>query len=194
MTKDDIEEVVSLFAEAFADSALYCYVAPDKTERLVMIRSVFRFRFQGILEHAVADLALENGVVAGVAAWDPPEDTPVNIEEAVQRINKALNGFSAKSIRRWGKFHRILFSSFARVMPPYWDLGPIAVKPGFRGKGIGSTLIRKQLAVIDAEKFPVILGTQDRRNLDIYGHFGFKVISRDLVEAPDFFTYVMARG
>jgi GNAT superfamily N-acetyltransferase len=193
MVNGDIEEVVSLFTEAFADSALYCYILPDRIERLDLIRSVFRFRFQGILEHAVADLALTNDVIAGMAAWDPPGDVRVDIEGAVQRLNEALSGFPAKALRRWEKFHRVLFSSFARVMPPYWDLGPIAVKPGFQGKGIASVLLRKQLAVIDAEKFPAILGTQDRRNLNIYGRFGFKLISQDLVEAPDFFTYVMAR-
>jgi GNAT superfamily N-acetyltransferase len=194
MTQGDVEEVVSLFTEAFADSALYCYISPDRSERLDMIRSVFRFRFQGILENAVADLALENGVIAGMAAWDPPGDAIVDIGGAAQRLNEALNGFPAKSLRRWEKFHRILFSSFARIMPPYWDLGPIAVKPDFQGKGVGSILIRKQLAVIDAEKLPAILGTQDRRNLDIYGRFGFKTVSRDFVEEPNLFTYVMVRA
>jgi GNAT superfamily N-acetyltransferase len=72
-------------------------------------------------------------------------------------------------------------------------MGPIAVRPEAQGKGAASALLRKRLAEIDGAGLPCLLGTQDKKNLAIYNHYGFKLVRKDpLVE--NVFTYAMTRS
>jgi ribosomal protein S18 acetylase RimI-like enzyme len=191
----DIPEAVSLVSAAFADSsALYNYLTKDRNERLKMLNAVFNFRIRGIMEHAAAvDLAVENGKMLGFAAWDRPSEDKLDVEEVVKHISAALADWPEETLEKWKRFHRVLFTAFGRVRQPYWDMGPIAVHPDAQGRGVCSALLRKQLAVIDTEGLPCILGTQDDKNTAIYRRFGFEIVSRDPVSAPELFTYIMRR-
>jgi predicted N-acetyltransferase YhbS len=52
---------------------------------------------------------------------------------------------------------------------PLWLVGPIAVVPERRGKGIARAMLRRALAAIDETGIPAVL----IGDLDYYGPFGF---------------------
>jgi ribosomal protein S18 acetylase RimI-like enzyme len=189
---EDFDDLVSILAAAFANSALYTYISPDRIERQKMLKDIFSFRVRNALDHGITDAALEDGVILGMAAWDAPGGE-IDVEKIVSMLRTPLEKYPAAIQERWEQFHRVLFASFAAALrQPFWDIGPVAVRPEAQGKGIASALLRKRFEEIDAAKLPCLLGTQDKRNLDIYSRYGFKTVSSDVV-TDGLFTYVMIR-
>lgn len=57
-----------------------------------------------------------------------------------------------------------------------WYLNNMVVSAEFRGKGLGSSVLRKQLAkVVDPSGFPASLSTQRPENVSFYMGLGFKI-------------------
>ena len=65
---------------------------------------------------------------------------------------------------------------------PLWLLDSIAVEPACQRSGLGSALIAAGLTQAAAAGVPAFLSTGTRRNVDIYGRFGFRVV--DDTDAP----------
>jgi GNAT superfamily N-acetyltransferase len=65
---------------------------------------------------------------------------------------------------------------------PLWLLDSIAVSPACQGRGLGSALIAAGLTRAAAAGLPAFLSTGTRRNVDIYGRSGFRVV--DEADAP----------
>jgi GNAT superfamily N-acetyltransferase len=65
---------------------------------------------------------------------------------------------------------------------PLWLLDAIAVAPECQGRGLGSALIAAGLTRAAAAGVPAFLSTGTRRNVDIYGSSGFRVV--DEADAP----------
>ncbi|AFR50067.1 GNAT family N-acetyltransferase [Gordonia sp. KTR9] len=66
-----------------------------------------------------------------------------------------------------------------------WHLVTLGVRPGSQGKGLGSSLVRAGLAVLDDKTPPgalVALETSDDRNVMIYERVGFVVTATTPVD------------
>jgi predicted N-acetyltransferase YhbS len=63
-----------------------------------------------------------------------------------------------------------------------WLLDSIAVEPASQGRGLGSALIAAGLTQAAAAGVPAFLSTGTRRNVDVYGRSGFRVV--DEADAP----------
>ena len=64
------------------------------------------------------------------------------------------------------------------VRDPYVYLDMLAVAPAFQRQGFARQLLMPILKMADDLGVPVYLETQNRRNIDIYTHFGFSVVHR----------------
>jgi len=67
----------------------------------------------------------------------------------------------------------------------HWHIGPIAVRPGLQGQGIGSTMLGSFLETVDAAGLPAYLETDVDRNVPLYERFGFKIIARADINGVD---------
>ena len=65
---------------------------------------------------------------------------------------------------------------------PLWLLDSIAVAPSRQGQGLGSALVATGCCQAAAAGMPAFLSTGTRRNVEIYGHSGFRVV--DEADAP----------
>ncbi len=63
---------------------------------------------------------------------------------------------------------------------PHWHLGPVAVDPSLRGRGIGSAMMAAYCTRLDAVRAVGYLETDKPGNLRFYERFGFQTIA----EAP----------
>jgi predicted N-acetyltransferase YhbS len=63
-----------------------------------------------------------------------------------------------------------------------WLLDSIAVAPARQGRGLGSALIATGCRQAAADGVPAFLSTGTRRNVEIYGRSGFRVV--DEADAP----------
>ena len=178
MQKDDIDAVVELMARAFQQAALYRYLEHDEQKRAALLREVFSLRVPFGFDERDGEVALEGGAIIAAALWSRP-DTPMRenlaLQEAIARRGAAVSA-------KWEAFHHALFDSLGKACAaPHWSLAPIAVLPEAWGKGVAGALIRRKLALIDAQGAPCLLGTQDETNTRIYTHYGFKTVSQTVI-------------
>ena len=67
----------------------------------------------------------------------------------------------------------------------HWHIGPIGVRPGLQGHGIGKALLATFLATADEQGLPAFLETDVDRNVTLYKKFGFTVTSREDIVGVD---------
>jgi ribosomal protein S18 acetylase RimI-like enzyme len=205
MQENDFDEVVAVLMAAFMDTLFYRYIVPDETERRAFHLASFRERIAHGLEVNHIDVAMKStstsksgeNKITGVAMWAPPEASFPSAENAPPAFTADL--LAAKKIspgvaERFLAFLHLMHDANKRLFtPPFWSLAPVAVLPEEQGKGIGSALMRKKLAEIDASHLPCILATQDRINLPIYEHYGFHTVYEESIVSPDIVHYTMYR-
>ncbi|MDR2793462.1 MAG: GNAT family N-acetyltransferase, partial [Treponema sp.] len=196
MTRDDLDEVVSLLVAAFYDRPFYRYIAPDSAERYAFLVANFHQRITQGLGVQETDLALLDGKAAGVAVWSPPATLEADAAKHAARdraMEESLAPYSSGLRERFLAFIKVLTGAQEQtVKQPFWGLTPIAVLPEARGKGIASALIRKKLKEIDELSLPCFLGTQDKINVTIYERFAFQKLREDAL-SPDITHYTMVR-
>ncbi|MBV7266123.1 GNAT family N-acetyltransferase [Erythrobacter ani] len=76
--------------------------------------------------------------------------------------------------------HADMFAVFAdmeRAHPefPHWYLPWFGTDANWQSKGIGAELMRRCLAMVDAERLPAYLETPNPRNISFYERHGFRV-------------------
>ena len=57
-----------------------------------------------------------------------------------------------------------------------YKLERMVVHPSYQGKGVGSKALQQALDEADTKGLPVLLGTQEERNLRFYSKLGFEVV------------------
>jgi ribosomal protein S18 acetylase RimI-like enzyme len=71
---------------------------------------------------------------------------------------------------------------------PHYHVGPVAVLPGYQGKGAGSTLMEYLCGVMDEKPLMVYLETETVANLNFYARFGFRsVYETEIFGVPAYF-------
>ena len=66
----------------------------------------------------------------------------------------------------------------------HWYLVVAGVRPEAQRQGLGSRLMRQELATADSDGIPVYLETANRANVAYYERFGFTVIDQALELVP----------
>ncbi len=64
---------------------------------------------------------------------------------------------------------------------PHWHVGPLGVHPGAQGQGIGASLLRAFLSMVDEAAEPTFLETDVERNVIFYKRFGFEVVESEVI-------------
>lgn len=74
-----------------------------------------------------------------------------------------------------------------------WYLFAFVTMPEFRGKGLGSKIIKPMLNYIDEQKKDCYLETVSPVNVEIYKNYGFELIEEVKVPNEDLILYAMIR-
>ena len=110
----------------------------------------------------------------------------LTIAEAIGLLPAILVGLSPSMMVRMGRW----LSQWARRQPnePFWHLGPVAVEPGFQGRGIGSAIMEAVCARLDEQGAMAYLETDKLINVHFYRKFGFETIGQgDTIGVPNWF-------
>lgn len=165
-----------MLARAFYNDPLFGHFFPAPAERLRQLEAFFLFRLRTELDDAyVTSPALE-----ALAIWQAPREHGLPLRAAALPPGLAMAwqvGWQPLlrmiQFQRWSAALRLTL-----VHEPYWYLDTLAVAPTFQRQGYARQLIAPALRMADDAGVPVYLETQNRRNIDIYAHFGFAVIHR----------------
>jgi ribosomal protein S18 acetylase RimI-like enzyme len=112
------------------------------------------------------------GALAGVLLALPPWVHPLPPPPPAVQL-RTLLGQGLGAARRW----REVFEALERRRPPgpWWHLSLLGVEPELQGRGVGSALLARWLADVDAAAEPARLETSREENVRLYERFGFAV-------------------
>ena len=108
-----------------------------------------------------------------VAVWVPPGKPEMTTDEEA-RFATLVNELFGKRASELSD----LFDRFDEHHPeePHYYLSLWGTGRDYAGRGLGSTLIRDNLARIDAEGMPAYLESSNPRNITLYRRHGFEVV------------------
>jgi GNAT superfamily N-acetyltransferase len=174
----DITEITRLLATAMGDGPVARWLAPDPDVR----RDYAPAYFEIFAEHAVRygevyATADESGEMSGVALWfpltsliPPPSDYDVRLKDA-----SGLAFDRARELDAALEAHH--------PMEPHHYLAFLAVHPRYQNRGIGSALLDRHHARLDAAGLPAYLEANAPRNRDLYLRHGYEC--REPITLPD---------
>lgn len=175
LEKKDLDQALDVLAEAMLPlplhEAVFGGTGPKEARE---IRAGFAGLFQDI--PGIVWTARQEGRIVGVCRMkscqgsEPPSD-----EQAESKDPKTI-------------WHQ----AWDRLDPKeaHWHLGPIGVLPGFQGRGIGSALLARFCAEVDACGSPAYLETDRRSSVRLYEKFGFRLTAQEeVVGVPNYFMW-----
>ena len=179
--------VAGVLARAFIDDPAMAYLFRDANDRPRRLA-----RFFGLIasiDQSPGHWALAQdsaGALAAAALWRPTGEwrTPVSVMAA--NILPLVQVFGLGLVRALSmqgvieKHHPV---------QPHWYLQFVGAVPQVRGQGLGGAVIRKRLAMCDADGMPAALETATPGNLGIYEAMGFRVSGTyQISDGPQFWS------
>lgn len=178
LCENEIPNAKTVIAKAFLKDNLFEYFFPEKSSRNKHIELYFEYMLQYCFNFG--HIYTINPDNIGISLWLPSktvlENDPKKKEiSGWDRLEEEFFEESIKKINEYNeyidKLHKLSISS----EHCYLDL--IAVNPFFQGKGFATILLNQILYKLDQLKISCYLVTQNQKNVSIYEHFKFKVIS-----------------
>ncbi|HEX6472172.1 MAG TPA: GNAT family N-acetyltransferase, partial [Streptosporangiaceae bacterium] len=173
-TPADAGRVAELVAAAFAPLDAVGWLVPDRAARPRIMTDNFRIFIDHAIEHGHIDLVDET---PAAAVWFPrtgPLPEPADYDRRL-----------AAACDPWTDRFRVLDELFEANHPgePHDHLAFLAVQPGWQGRGLGSALLRRRHAELDAAGTAAYLEASSTRSRDLYLRHGYE--AREPFRLPD---------
>jgi GNAT superfamily N-acetyltransferase/predicted RNA-binding protein with PIN domain len=183
LARGDVDEVVSVLAEAFADYPVMRFVlggdrGTDRLERLVRLFATAR----ALRNEPLLGVRAEGALAA--AALVSYSDAPPAPEELRALRADTWRALGADTEARYRSF--VSAASAFDVAAPHVHLNMVGVRSAFRGEGLARLLIAETQRISRARPGSggVSLTTEDPGNVPLYRHLGFEVVGHAKV-APE---------
>jgi GNAT superfamily N-acetyltransferase len=165
-------------------ATLVAALAKDQAVRTLYPTEVeYRRHFPGFMM-AFGDRAFDQGVVdedyflRASAFWFPPGIEPDG-EAVLAHLEATMPPERLAAVGTGMEMQNAM-----HPQQPHWYLPWMGVRRDAQGKGVGSALLTKGLARVDADGLPAYLEATNWRNAAFYARFGFEVMG--VVEAPGY--------
>jgi ribosomal protein S18 acetylase RimI-like enzyme len=178
------DQVAGVFARAFFEDPFYTYVIPDpERRRRHMTWWMASLTLYGLRQGRIdAALTPDDQVIRGAALWVPPEGRSLDLPEMARvgllrvPFRLGLRSFlrTLEITGAWDRVHA--------QQPPHWYLMMIGVEPAYQGRGAGSALMSRGLALVDAQAMPCYLETMTPRNVVFYRRYGFETVAEGTIK------------
>lgn len=168
-TEADAEPASQTLARAFFDDPLIGFLLKDAAIRTAKTPRLFKLMFQLGLPHGACDVT--SGFEA-VALWRPPGKWHIPFYQYITNGPAFLGVFGIGGLGVIGIMDRI-----EKVHPkePHYYLQAVGTDPAKQGKGYGSVVMRRQLAIADSQGMPAYLESSKASNIPIYQRLGFEL-------------------
>jgi ribosomal protein S18 acetylase RimI-like enzyme len=162
-----------VLARAFRDNPLnVAVIGPDPERRLRANLHGARALLPVALAGGRVLAARAGGGLRGVLVATRPFGWPLPAPPLLANLRRVL-GQGLRVARRWG----LVFDALARLHPedPHWYLSTLGVDPEAQAHGVGTALLARFLAEVDADGLPAYLETDREANLGFYRRAGFEL-------------------
>jgi GNAT superfamily N-acetyltransferase len=187
MRTDELDAVCNLIGQAFSDNpSTLANVRGDRGRAARVMRKSARFAKFG-RRFSEGLVAVRDGEIVGAlnaCAWPRCQ---LGLIEKVASAPGMVRASGLSLARTMAMANQRAKHDPKR---PHWHIGPIGVRPGLHGQGIGRALLDGFLEGIDREtagdqRAPAFLETDVERNASIYERFGFVTVSRAVILGVD---------
>ncbi len=193
LNKSHIEPAAGILVRAFRDYPLLQDSFSDELQRRRVAPYFFRYSLYYGIKYGETYATTPN--LEGVAVWIPSDNFPVTFWRAVRSVPlSVILGFGRKGGGRMKYPGEYIDAMHKRLAPfKHWFLQTIGVDPQFQGKGYAGKLLRPMFARMDKEGLPCYLETLDEQNIQLYEHFGFKVVEKAIIPKTSLTSWAMLR-
>jgi ribosomal protein S18 acetylase RimI-like enzyme len=192
LTRELVEAGSITCAAAFADDETTRYLIPDASKR-----ENLRYSFEYYLRLTLLSgkgTFVTSPKCEGVAMW-------FESDHKESFFDHLRAGYPFLLLRiGWGFLLReanldLHFSRLRRELAPkrHMYLSILAVDPAYQGQGFASKLMRPMLTYLDDQKIPAYLETQNKRNVEMYQHWGFGLLREEKLPETELKLYLMLR-
>lgn len=187
-TPDDMPRLARLFAAVFANDPVFCWLTRTGRSRHAALERFFlRILKSRTLLHGETWLAA-NGLAA--AAWVPPY-SPLSSPSLLDDLRMLPAILRLTGLARLPR-GAAMSAAMTKAHPdePCFYLAFIGVAPRLQGAGLGSLLLNRTLARVDAARAGAYLENSNPRNLKLYERAGFSVTHEIIArrDAPPLFA------
>ncbi|HEU5160981.1 MAG TPA: GNAT family N-acetyltransferase [Streptosporangiaceae bacterium] len=161
----DAGRVAELVATAFAPLPAVSWLVPEPADRPRVMTANLRIFVDHAIEYGHVDLIDE---APAAAVWFPRTDPIPEPADYDRRLAAACGP--------WTDRFRVLDSLFEENHPdgPHYHLALLAVAPEWQSRGLGSVLLRRQHAELDATATAAYLEASSARSRDLYLRHGYE--------------------
>jgi ribosomal protein S18 acetylase RimI-like enzyme len=176
LTTKDTGWTSKILEQAFYSDPLLNFIYGDKIDEPGKLNWFFKVTFRLAALYGDCFATVEKD---GVLMMLPPDQTTLTVGAMYK------SGFLAAPFRMgWASFSRLMtFGDFAekehKAAAPsdHFYIMTVGVLPERQGIGVGKKLMTKALEIVDANRMPCYLETQNQNNVPIYQRLGFEVVS-----------------
>ncbi len=193
LPESSFKRAVDILTRAFWDYELQVYMFPDESKR----RKFQPLFIEYALNHGrlYGDVLTTSPNVEGIAVWTHSDSEGHGLLSAFRGGGfKMLVRFGIKQIKKMLRFKEFADSLREKYAPkPHMHVTSIAVDPEKQGQGYCSKTLRPVFEYLDKIRLPCYLETQNERNVSIYEHYGFEIVSETAVPDADMTHWGMVR-
>ncbi len=193
LKESQVELAAGVLARAFQDDPLWTYFFPNASKRPEKLIGMFRM----FVNYSVTngEVQATSSDLEGVAVWLPSDNADMSPYRMMRSgglwvMFKMIGGEMARAMRYTEYASAIHYRHAHR---PHWYLQFIGIDPAFQGKGFASALLKPMLARMDTDQNSCYLETQNRENVPIYKHYGFRVVEEGMVPGTQVGHWAMLR-
>lgn len=180
-----------VLARAFHNEPLKAYLFPDEKIRDSLGVDFFAFMLRyGIL---FGEVYATSPGLEGVAVWLPSEYAKMTPELMAKAGSEGLEAkIGSWFIAQARPLYDVIDNKHSQHAPfRHWYLAFIGVDPAFQGKGFAGKLLKPMFSRLKRENIPCYLETENEKNVDIYTHYGFKLLEKYFVLDTGLYFYAM---
>ncbi|NHA15093.1 GNAT family N-acetyltransferase [Thioalkalivibrio sp. XN279] len=182
-----METAAALLARGMADNPNHVHAfGADEAPRRAALEGMFRMILAHQADEGRVLGAFHGRRLAGVCGMMPPGRCPSTLGSRFAALSALFMGSGlrhSRSVLDW-------LEDWTATDPDveHWHLGPAAVEPTLRRRGIGDALLRACCEMLDAEGVAGYLENDRRENLAWLRRHGFEIIDEhQVLGAPNWF-------
>ena len=190
--KNDIDRLAEVAADAYRDYPLHNWLTNGKYDAKAS-DLIMKISLKTMTEDAV--IYADSEEINGFAAWLPfgfegNKTMPFLMNGGLNLIFHS--GFGI--IGRLLTYENYAMNLKKKFTDNYdWYLYNLSIKKDAQGKGIASKLMRPMLQFCDDERMVAYLETNKESNVTLYQHYGFDLMSEELIPKSPVTHYAMVR-
>lgn len=193
LNKTAAREASQTLARAFYEDPFSLYAFPDIKEREIRLPYMNEISIRYGLRYGEVYTTSEK--LEGVAVWMLPGKWMMSTGGLL--LSGTLNPIIRMGLKAELKMmplDKIMEDKHKKLAPfPHWYLALLGVDPQYQKQGYAGKLLRKMFEKIDSDGLPCYLETETERNVEMYQHFGFKIIDEYILTTAGIRIWAMLR-